>query len=175
MGKRTWLLWSSVVLTSTLRAFDGSRSRSRRRSSGETASEVATRRQVRGHLVHGPATSLEPTSLTFTAAQTATSYDDVRTRAPRSLRFLRGPNGYPLINSVENDPDLVTALTRRGVNYVANDVDLMGGHWDANGATPDGFTRLFMITDDVGYAYWHIPTTDLAAARFDRVVGGWTD
>jgi Domain of unknown function (DUF1963) len=118
---------------------------------------------------------LEPTSLSFTAAQTATSYDDVRTRAPRSLRFLRGPNGYPLINSVENDPDLVTALTRRGVNYVANDVDLMGGHWDANGATPDGFTRLFMITDDVGYAYWHIPTTDLAAARFDRVVGGWTD
>jgi Domain of unknown function (DUF1963) len=119
--------------------------------------------------------TFEPTSLSFTAAETTKSFEDVREKAPRSLRFLRGPNGYPLINSVESDPDLVTALTRRGVNYVANAANTMGGHWDANGATPPGYTRLFMITDDVGYAYWHIPSADLAAARFDRVVGGWTD
>jgi Domain of unknown function (DUF1963) len=119
--------------------------------------------------------SIRPTTLEFTAVETAKNYGEARAKAPRSLRFLRDQYGSPLINSFESDPEFVTALAKRGVNYVANDVDMMGGRWDANGATPDGFTRLFMITDDVGYAYWHIPAADLAAARFDRVVGGWTD
>jgi Domain of unknown function (DUF1963) len=119
--------------------------------------------------------AIQPTSLTFTSAETANGSQAVRNNAPRTRRFLRHPNGFPLANWLESDPDLVGALAKRGVNYAANDVDMMGGQWGANGATPEGYTRLFMISDDVGYAYWHIPTADLATARFDRVVGGWTD
>jgi hypothetical protein len=119
--------------------------------------------------------AIQPTALAFVAAHTADSWVNIQENAPRPLRYLRHPSGYPLWNSIESDPDFLSAMARRGVNYVANDVNLMGGRWDANGATPEGYTRLFMIPDDVGYAYWHIPTADLATGRFDRVVGGWTD
>jgi hypothetical protein len=113
--------------------------------------------------------------LRFAAAETA-RWRDLLSQTPRSLRFRRGPDGMPLIYAIDDDPELIDALAKRGVtDYVVNSENMMGGHWDANGGTDKDQTRLFMIGDDVGYAYWYIPTTDIAVPRFDRVTGGWTD
>jgi hypothetical protein len=98
---------------------------------------------------------------------------DIAQRAPRSERFEKAPTYSAQYR--EPGSEFISALALRGSAFTANDVHMMGGHWDANGETEPGYTRLFMIGDDVGYSYWHIPTSDISTARFDRVVGGWTD
>jgi Domain of unknown function (DUF1963) len=97
----------------------------------------------------------------------------IEQHAPRSQRFQKA-RSYS-VHYGESGSQFVRALAVRGMGFTPNDVNMMGGHWTANGATEAGYSRLFMIGDDVGYSYWHIPTGDTAGARFDRVLGGWTD
>jgi hypothetical protein len=97
------------------------------------------------------------------------------------------------------DPDPFFRVTPREFRYVSSEVrrqsdealrkilatrlgapvrykfDTMGGKLEGNGETPKGFTRLFSISDDVGYAYWHVPTESLKTLDFSKVEAGWTD
>jgi hypothetical protein len=114
---------------------------------------------------------VEPTMLTFSPANTA-SWQTLSDHAPATFRYQRGPDGAP---RGLDDADFQLAMAERSVDYVSNDVNMMGGRWDGNGATGPDFTRLLMVSDDTGYFFWHIPKDDLAVGRFDRVVGGWTD
>lgn len=111
-------------------------------------------------------------ALRFAAAHTAPNFV-IESFKPRSFSYRKGLGGSP---GFERDQaDLARALAERGVaNFVPGFLDMMGGHWDDEGNDSDEKdTLLFMNTDDYGYAFWHIPTADLQAARFDRVDGGW--
>ena len=109
----------------------------------------------------------ESARLRFTEGYTS-SDDAILASGPRRWRYTREYLPSPNV-------ELEDALAPLGIRFMENDVDMMGGRWLANGRTPDGFVRLLMVGDDVGYSYWHIPEQDLAVGRFDRVEGGWTD